>query len=147
MSETTAQVSIVVDAERKKVWEALTDPDLISEYFMGAKVSTDWEVGSPVTFTGEWKGQPFEDKGEILAFDPQTDLRYSHWSPMSGAPDVPDSYHVVDIALAEAGSGTNVTLTQSNLTGGVTDADRSSRDDYEKNWTTVLEGLKKVVER
>lgn len=42
--------------------------------------------------------------------------------------------------------GTKVTLEQSNLQGGVSDADRTSRADYEKNWTATLEGLKQVTE-
>ena len=37
-------------------------------------------------------------------------------------------------------------LTQSNLIGGITQADRDNRADYEKNWSTVLKGLKDEVE-
>jgi uncharacterized protein YndB with AHSA1/START domain len=146
MSEITASASVVIDRPRQTVWKALTEPDLVKQYFMGATVKTDWEVGHPITFSGTWKDKPFEDKGEIIAFDPEKEMSYSHWSPLSGADDVPDNYHVVHIALADADGGTQVTLQQSNLNGGVTDADRSSRADYEKNWTSTLEGLKKVAE-
>ena len=65
MTAVTACASVVIDAPRQRVWEALTDPDLVRQYFMGAEV---------------------------------------------------------------------------------TDADKKSRDDYEKNWRGVLEGLKKVSE-
>ncbi len=44
------------------------------------------------------------------------------------------------------GHGTKVELTQSNLIGGATQADRDSRADFEKNWSTVLKGLKDEVE-
>ncbi len=147
MTVATAQVSVVVDASGRQVWDALTNPDLIREYFFGTSVTTDWKVGSPITFAGEWKGRPYADKGEILVFRPNEELSYSHWSPMSGTDDVPESYHIVDIVLAEAESGTRVTLTQSNLAGGVTDADRASRAEYEKNWKAMLEGLKATAER
>src|SRR4249920_886714 len=147
MSEITASASVVVDRPRHQVWKALTEPDLVSQYFMGATVKTDLQVGHPITFSGTWKDKPFEDKGEILAFEPEEELSYSHWSPLTGADDVPDNYHVVHISLDDAGGGTKVTLEQSNLNGGVTDADRASRADYEKNWTSTLEGLKKVAER
>ena len=60
---------------------------------------------------------------------------------------MPESCHVVDIALDETNDGTKVTLTQSNLTGETTDADRASREDYEKNWRTMLDGLKATAER
>ena len=146
MTTVTASASLVVDAPRQRVWEALTDPELVRQYFMGAEVATDWQVGHPITFTGTWKDKPFEDKGEILTFEPQQEMSYSHWSPLSGTDDTPDNYHVVHIVLDDADDGTRVTLEQSNLNGSITDADRNSRDDYEKNWQATLEGLKKVAE-
>ena len=147
MSEVTASASIVIDRSRQEIWKALTEPDLVSQYFMGATVKSDWQVGHPITFSGTWKDKPFEDKGEILSFEPESEMSYSHWSPLSGADDVPDNYHVVHITLDDTvDGGTKVTLEQSNLNGGVTDADRSSRADYEKNWGGVLQGLKKVAE-
>jgi uncharacterized protein YndB with AHSA1/START domain len=144
--DSTAEVSTVIRGSCKEVWNALTDPDLVREYFMGATVSTDWRVGSPITFSGEWKGGTYEDKGKILVAEPDEQLRFSHWSPSSGTEDAPKNYRVVDIALSDELGSTKVTLTQSNLEGGVTDADRASRDEYEKNWRTVLAGLKSVVE-
>jgi uncharacterized protein YndB with AHSA1/START domain len=146
MPEITASASVVVDSPPEKVWKALTDPDLVSQYFMGATVKTDWQVGHPITFSGTWKDKPFEDKGEILDFKPEKEMSYSHWSPLSGSEDSPDNYHVVHIALANVGGATKVVLEQSNLNGRVTDTDRKSRADYEKNWTVTLEGLKKVAE-
>ena len=76
-------------------------------------------------FRGEWNGQTFEDKGEIVTFEPERELAYSHFSPMTGKPDEPENYHLVDITLDGASDTTNVTLEQSNLTGGVTDEDRA----------------------
>ena len=146
MTAITASASVVVDAPRQRVWEALTDPELVSQYFMGAEVATDWQVGHPITFTGTWKDKPFEDKGEILTFEPQDEMSYSHWSPLSGVADVPENYHVVRVCLDDADDGTRVTLEQSNLSGEITDADRQSRADYEKNWQGTLDGLKKVAE-
>jgi uncharacterized protein YndB with AHSA1/START domain len=146
MSEITAKATVVVDRPRQEVWKALTDPELVKQYFMGATVKTDWQVGHPITFSGTWKDKPFEDKGEILEFKPEKEMTYSHWSPLSGAEDAPENYHVVHIALADADGGTTVTLEQSNLNGDVTEADRTSRADYEKNWKSTLQGLKKVTE-
>jgi uncharacterized protein YndB with AHSA1/START domain len=146
MPEITASASVVVNGSRQQVWKALTDPALVRQYFMGATVNTDWQVGHPITFSGTWKDQPFEDKGEILEFEPEEKLAYSHWSPLSGSEDSPDNYHVVEVTLEDADGGTRVTLDQSNLNGGITDADRSSREDYEKNWSATLDGLKKVAQ-
>ncbi len=146
MAMAVAEASVVVEADRRTVWEALTTPDLVREYFMGATVTTDWQVGSPITFAGEWKGQTYEDKGEIVTVEPEKELSFSHWSPLNGKADIPDNYHVIDIVLDEADGGTKVTLTQSNLNGGVTASDRANRDDYEKTWAMMLGGLKETVE-
>ena len=146
MSDITASASIVIDRPRAQIWTALTDPDLVKQYFMGAIVKTDWQVGHPITFSGTWNDKPYEDKGEILSFEPEQQMSYSHWSPLSGTDDEPSNYHVVHIALEDGMVGTKVTLEQSNLEGGATETDRASRDDYEKNWATVLQGLKKVAE-
>src|ERR1700694_3323703 len=113
MTAITASASVVVDAPRQRVWEALTDPELVRQYCMGARIATDWQVGHPITFTGMWKDKPFEDKGEILTFEPQEEMSYSHSSPLSGTDDVPDNYHVVRITLGDAEDGTRVTLEQS----------------------------------
>ena len=146
MSDITASASIVIDRPRTQIWTALTDPDLVKQYFMGATVKSDWQVGHPITFSGTWNDKPYEDKGEILSFEPEQEMSYSHWSPLSGTDDEPSNYHVVHIALEDGMVGTKVTLEQSNLEGGATETDRASRDDYEKNWATVLQGLKKVAE-
>lgn len=146
MSDLTAEVSTLIDATRDEVWNALTDPELVRSYFMGATVKSDWKVGSATTFSGQWNGTSYEDKGEILVAEPEKHLRFSHWSPLAGTEDAPANYHVVDIALSEDHGSTKVTLGQSNLEGGVTDADLSNRADYEKNWATVLAGLKSTVE-
>ena len=53
------------------VWKALTDPALIGKYMLGAQVETDWKPGSPIVWKGEYEGKRYEDKGEILDFDPE----------------------------------------------------------------------------
>ena len=147
MPETTARATVEIHAPRAQVWKALTDPDQIRTYFMGnAEVTTSWKVGDPITFRGEWNGETFEDKGEIVTFEPEREIAYSHFSPMMGKPDQPENYHLVDITLDSAADTTTVTLEQSNLTGGVTDEDRATREQFEKNWQEMLDGLRTTAE-
>jgi uncharacterized protein YndB with AHSA1/START domain len=147
VNEVTAEAMVDIAAPRNEVWRSLTDPELIKEYYLGAQVETDWQVGSPITFKGEWEGKTFEDKGEILAVEPERTLAYSHFSPLGGKPDAPENYHVVEITLDERDGATRVTLRQSNLEGDATDEDRANRERYEQNWKQMLEGLKKTTER
>jgi uncharacterized protein YndB with AHSA1/START domain len=148
MAENTAQVSKVIHANPSEIWKALTTPALLKSYFMGANVVSDFKVGSPITFSGEFKGRPYEDKGQIQTVEPEKKLAFSHFSPLSGQPDAPENYHLVTFDLAPTkGGGTQVTLTQANLMGGVKPSDENQRAEYEKNWTGVLDGLQRVVEK
>jgi uncharacterized protein YndB with AHSA1/START domain len=119
MNEPTAQVSKIVGATPAEVWTALTTPTLLKGYFMGADVESDFKVGSPIKFRGNFKGKPYEDKGEIKTAAPQKRLEFSHFSPLSGQPDAPENYHVVSFDLEPSQGATKVTLTQSNLEGGI----------------------------
>jgi uncharacterized protein YndB with AHSA1/START domain len=145
MTQATAQVSRTIDAPAGEVWKALTTPEIIRTYFFGADMETDWKVGSPVKIRGEMKGKAYEDKGEVRSFDPGRRLAFSHFSPSTGQRDEPENYHLVTYELEPEGDRTKVTLTQSNLTGGIRESDVKHRAEYEKNWAMVLDGLEKAV--
>ena len=135
-----AKAETSVRASKQVVWEALTTPDSIKEYMFGADVESDWKVGSPITWAGEFKGKSYEDKGKILEFDPPEKLSYSHYSPMSGEPDTPENYHTVTITLSGSDDNTTVLLEQDN------NATEEAHAESEKNWNAMLGGLKKHVE-
>ena len=58
--------TLAIEAPPAKVWRALTDPDQVREYMHGTNLATDWVVGDPITWSGEWKGKPYMDKGTVL---------------------------------------------------------------------------------
>jgi len=140
----TAQVDKVITASAPEIWTALTTPVALKKFFFGADVVTNWKVGSPIRMRGEFKGKPYEDKGDIVAFDAPRQLSFSHWSAMSGQADAPANYHLVTFDLAPEGEVTLVTLSQANLMGGATSSDIEHRADHEKKWASVLDGLAKV---
>jgi uncharacterized protein YndB with AHSA1/START domain len=145
MAVQASQVRTTVKAPPSAVWKALTTPSTLKQFFFGSDVSTDWRVGSPISFSGNWKGKPYEDKGNIQTFDRDKRLAFTHWSPLSGMEDTPENYHVVSFDLRPANGGTEVVLTQTNQN----DAEPitpENRQEYAKNWRMVLEGLKKAVE-
>lgn len=135
-----ATASITIDAPAAKVWDALTDPARIKNYMFGSEVASDWQVGSAITWSGEWQGKPYQDKGEILRKEENRVIEYSHYSPMMGKPDAPENYHTVRIELEDKDGRTTATLTQDN------NADETARAHSEKNWKMFMEGLKKEAE-
>lgn len=145
MTEATAQVSRIIEAAPDTIFRSLTSTDLMKTFFLGAEVESTFEVGDPITFKGVFNGKPYEDKGEILANEAPKRLSFSHFSPLAGNADTPENYHTVTFDLTPAGSGTEVTLTQANLLGGVKASDVKMRGEFEKNWQTLLDKLDAAV--
>ncbi len=139
----TAQVDRVI-AAAPEIWRALTTPAPLKQFFFDADIVTSWKVGSPIRVKGEFNGKTYEDKGDIVAFDPPRQLSFSHWSALSEQADTRANDHLVSFDLKPQGAATKVTLTQAKLTGGAAASDAEHRADYEKNWTSVLDGLAKV---
>ena len=140
MRDFVARAETEIDAKRSHVWDALTDPDLIEKYMFGSRVETDWEVGSPITWEGEYEGKAYEDKGEVVAIEPGRRLEVTHFSPLSGKDDRPENYHRLVYELEERNGVTHVSLSQDN--NPTEEAAEHSR----ANWEKMLAGLKQVVE-
>jgi len=135
-----ARASVSVNAPIAKVWEALTEPEVIEQYMFGTKVISDWKEGSQITWKGEWQGRKYEDRGVILKLEPERLIQYSHFSPLSGLPDAPENYHTVTIELSNLGTHTLVSLSQDN------NPTEEAREHSEKMWKAMLATLKKTLE-
>ena len=61
MKHLDLEVQFEINAPVEQVWKALTDPELIKQYFFGTQTETSWKVGTPIYFRGEWDGKPYED--------------------------------------------------------------------------------------
>ena len=135
-----AKAAITINAPTARVWDALTQPELIKQYLFGTKVTTDWQVGSPIVYEGIWEGKAYKDKGKVLQVEPGKLLVSTFWSSLAGLPDVPESYQTVRYELSTEGSGTKLTLAQDN------NATQEEADHSAQNWSMVLAGMKKLLE-
>jgi uncharacterized protein YndB with AHSA1/START domain len=136
-----ARASITINAPIGKVWDALVNPEKIKQYMFGTNAVSDWKEGSSIIWKGEWEGKKYEDKGLILKLDPGHMIQYSHFSPLTGQPDIPENYHTVTIELSGKGIQTLVSLSQDNNTT------EEAREHSEKNWNMMLGGMKKFLEK
>ena len=141
MSGHVATAQCEIDAPPEKVWQALTDPQLIKKYMFGSEVRTDWKPGSPITWQGEFEGRKYMDKGEIITVEPDRRLEITHFSPLTGQEDRPENYHRVSYELQQTDGGTSLRLTQDN-SSSAEEAEHSAA-----TWQMMLDGLKKVAEQ
>lgn len=136
----SSSATIVIHAPREKIWDAITNPELVKTYFFGTTLVTDWKVGSALFFRGEWQGKAYEDRGTVLSFEPMRSLSFNYWSGFSGLADTLELRAIIRYDLEEAPGGIGVTIRQSNV-------DTQARADHSaSNWRSVLAGLKNLAE-
>jgi len=136
-----AKASTTIDASIEKVWDALVNPKMIKKYMFGTTVSSEWKKGSDIKWKGEYEGEKYEDKGKILEIKPESVLKYTHYSPLSGEEDIPENYNTVTIKLSDKKEEVSVVLLQDN------NANEKAVKQSEKNWNVMLDGLKKLLEK
>jgi uncharacterized protein YndB with AHSA1/START domain len=134
------KTSATINAPISKVWDALTDPTQIKKYLFGTEAKSDWKVGSPITFSGEWEGKAYVDKGTILEFVKEKTLKYNYWSNFAGEKDEPANYANITYSLAEENGKTIFTITQDNF------KTKESMEHSEKNWGMVFSSIKEMLE-
>jgi len=140
MEKLTVNVQVKFKAPMARVWQGLTDPAMVKEYFFGTNLESSWRVGEPIKFSGEWNGHKYEDHGTILDIDPGTFVKYSYWSSMSGTDDKPENYANITYNLTENSGETELTITQDNV------KNEEAKAHSEQNWTGIFEELRKLIE-
>jgi uncharacterized protein YndB with AHSA1/START domain len=67
---------IYIKATPERIWEAITDPEIRAKYHFGARPTSDWTPGSPLTMSAR-DGTVALNDGEILEADPPRRLVYT----------------------------------------------------------------------
>ncbi len=121
-----------------RLWEALTDPAFIRQYWFGVTVECAWKKGSP------WKlvfpdGRP-ADTGELLEFDPprRMVLRWrNEWNPELEA----EGPSRCTFELEPAGGAVKLTITHE-----IDRPDSKFIHAVSGGWPKVLSNLKSLLE-
>ena len=134
--------SVIINANQEKVWNALTNPEIIKEYLFGTETITDWKVGSEIVFQGAYNEHKYRDHGVILENIPNKKLSYSYWSGFSGLEDKPENYSTVTYTLANKGNNqTELTWTQKGY------ANEQVYEHSKSGMSAFLDSVKKVAEK
>lgn len=140
-TELTIKKSIRINASTFKVWDALTNPELIKIYYFGTECISEWKKGSPIFYKGIYDGKPYEDRGNVIDIETEKFILYNYWSSFSGTEDIPENYSEIKYKLTADEDGTIFTIVQ----GGF--KTQETHDHSEKNWGYVMDGLKKILEK
>src|SRR5580704_1104766 len=114
---TIVEKSIRIEAQPSKVWETITNPDLIKKWLSDKEytIISDWQIGGSIVFKDHSIKSSKEDHGIILDLIPDKLFRYSYWSWVSRLPDLPENYTIIEFKLTPDKDQTILSVTQSNL--------------------------------
>jgi uncharacterized protein YndB with AHSA1/START domain len=136
MSKPEFVYTTYIETSAEQLWLALTDGDFTERYWLGHRVSSDWEAGSPYIFT---RRGAITIEGNVLVSEPYTRLVYT-WIPLS-----PETRHErisrVTFDLEPRGKIIKLIVTHDHLDEG-----GKTRRDISGGWPMVLANLKSFLE-
>lgn len=139
MNTPITRTSILINATIEEVWDAITKPELVKQYFFGTDLVTTWEVGTSVCFKGSWEGKEYEEKGVVQTCVPFQSLSYTFESDEKDGSDVAESHKHITYEIVPKDTGVEVSICQTAET-------EEEAKKSEQNWSLVLDGMKKMLE-
>ncbi|HRF38891.1 MAG TPA: SRPBCC domain-containing protein [Saprospiraceae bacterium] len=134
------KTQLTINAPVERLWAALTQPELVKQYFFGTDLVTTWEPQTPIYFRGEWEGKPYEDKGRVLSFVPLQSLAYNYFSSWSDVEDKPENYQIIRYRVKPLGAKTVLFIEQHNI-------DTIDKKVHSlQNWKGLMVEIKKLLE-
>ncbi|MCL2040462.1 MAG: SRPBCC domain-containing protein [Bacteroidales bacterium] len=133
--------SITINATLQRVWNTLTQAELVKHWQYGSDLQTSWEVGSKIRFVTEWEGKIFEQWGTVLEFTPTSKLRYSLFAPRPDLEDKPENYfEMIYILTADNGQTKLEIIQEDNRPDAV-------QEDEQGEENPILVMLKQIAEK
>ena len=116
-----------------KLWEALTNPDFIQQYFFGRRNTSTWQVGDPIESRSP-EGE-LEWQGKILKSVPEQEIVFT----FDHLTDEPPS--TVHFKLEPMGEQVQLTIIHEDF-----QEVSAIRDRVSNGWPKIIEGIKSLLE-
>ena len=140
--------TILINAPKVKVWDALVNPDQTKKYMFGCETVSDWKKGSPLIWRGMYEGKPMDFVTGIIAdITPGKFLAYTTIDPNSDIDNIPENHLLVTYDLSEDNGQTVLTVTQGDYSK-VANAEARYKEAYNngEGWHPLLVQIKELVE-
>lgn len=108
---------LLLHATPAEVWNALTNPAQTKKYMFNCEVSSDWKVGSAITWKGNYQGYESGERGEILGIEKNRLLKYSSIDPNFGIEIKPENFLHITYTLKKIQDKTELTTVVESFNG------------------------------
>jgi uncharacterized protein YndB with AHSA1/START domain len=127
-----------IETTPEKLWDALTSPEFTRKYWFNISVTSDWKVGSPMTYLKEGKETV---KGKVLVADRPKLLSYTFLESDSEASNEPPTKVTLEIEPEVGTKTVRLTVTHTDFV-----LNSKHRPSISGGWPAVLSGLKSLLE-
>jgi len=128
---------IYIRTTPERLWAALTDSEVRAKYHFGARVESDWQVGSALKMASPRSDGPLGD-GEVLEVDPPR--RLVHTLRALWGDDVrEEGFSRVTYEIEQVADSCRLTVTHDQLREG-------ANEQLYGGWPMILSGLKTWLE-
>ncbi len=104
--------TISTKAPAQKVFDALTQPELVKQWQYGKQLITDWQVGGAIRFSAEYEGKSLEQWGTVLDLRPNELVKYNLFTPRPNQEDRIENYTITSYVITRENGTTHIQLIQ-----------------------------------
>jgi uncharacterized protein YndB with AHSA1/START domain len=137
----TSEKKILINCDVKTLWSVLTESKYTKVYMFNCTVSSDWKIGNPIIWEGNYQGYQAYQKGEILDIKPFELIKYSTFDPNFGLEDKPENYIHISYILKGNGNETELTIINETF-----DGNSERMNHINQGWEMVVSNIKEVAE-
>jgi uncharacterized protein YndB with AHSA1/START domain len=142
MTQSTFVYVTYIRTTPERLWQALTTPDFIAQYWFGSRCESAWTAGSPWTL--RFADGQLADTGEILESAPQRRLVIkwrNEWQPEFRA----EGYALCTMEI-EPVADVEVPAVKLTITHSIDRADSPFISVVSGGWPRILSNLKSLLE-
>ena len=112
----TISLELIIDAEPLKVWQTLTQPEYVKNYFYGSLLKTSWEEGSSIAFYNDQEDQPLKlVHGKVLKYKKEKILSHTLFPSTATYKDQLKNHLTVTYKLQDLIGKTQLIIEQSGF--------------------------------
>lgn len=137
-----SEKKIIINTDAKHLWSVLTKSEFTKEYMFNCSVESNWEIGSPITWQGNYQGYEAFQKGKIIAYEPYRLIKYSTFDPNFGLEDKPANYIHVSYLLNEIDGQTELRIINETF-----DGNEERMTHINQGWEMVIHKIKESAEK
>jgi len=137
-----SEKKLLINITPENLWPILTESKYSKEYMFNCSVDSDWKIGSPIIWQGNYHGYDAYQKGEILDIKPFELIKYSTFDPNFGLDDIPDNYIHVTYLIKAIDDKTELTIVNETF-----DGNDERMGHINQGWEMVADKIKEVAEQ